>query len=234
MISVIIPTYNESENILGISKAVSQTLELYGEAFEILVMDDDSPDLTADIVNKSLIPGVRAVNRRGKPRGLSAAVIDGMQAAAGDKIVVMDADLSHPPDLLPKMADAIHHGNALLAVGSRYVKGGGSEGWPLHRVWVSKIASTIAWPIARVHDATSGFFMVQREAIQGVQLDSRGFKIGLETFVKAKHDGKIIEIPYIFRDRQAGESKLSGGVILDYFRQLFQLYQNHFFKKIKR
>lgn len=231
MISVIIPTYNESENILNICGMISDVLTDLGEPFEVLVMDDDSPDRTSDIVNKSGIPHVRSINRKGQVRGLSAAVIDGFEAVKGDKIAVMDADLSHPPELLKKMADALNHAGIQLAVGSRYVRGGGSEGWPAHRVMASKAASMIAWPIAHVHDATSGFFMVKKTAIDGVKFDSRGFKIGLETFVKARHDGKIIEIPFIFRDRQAGESKLSGGVILDYFKQLFQLYIETIFRK---
>ncbi|MCA9396973.1 MAG: glycosyltransferase, partial [Candidatus Omnitrophica bacterium] len=134
MISVIIPTYNESENILNVCGMVSEVLTELGEPFEVLVMDDDSPDRTSDIVNQSVIPHVRSINRKGKARGLSAAVIDGFEAAKGDKIAVMDADLSHPPELLKKMADALNHAGIELAVGSRYVRGGGSEGWPAHRV----------------------------------------------------------------------------------------------------
>ncbi len=201
--------------------------------FEVIVMDDDSPDGTANLVGELQIPRIRAVNRRGKPRGLAPAVADGFREAKGDVWCVMDADLSHPPEVLPLLAEAISKG-AVIAVGSRYVKGGGVKDWPWKRRMASRAACLTANLVTPVRDATSGFFMVKREAMEGVVLHPQGFKIGLEVFVKARHGGKISEVPYTFKDRTRGSSKLGGLVIRQFFDQLRRLItEKYLSKKIK-
>ena len=220
MISIIIPTYNESKNIPGLLREIERELSASGAgSFEILVMDDDSPDGTAQVVNGLNDPVVRAVNRRGRPKGLSASVIDGFREAKGDMLGVMDADLSHPPAVLPKLIRAVQEGEN-LAVASRYVPGGGIRNWPLKRVIASKAACWMARPFTRVKDATSGFFVLRRSILDGVALDALGFKIGLEVIVKSRHGGKIREIPYVFTDRRQGQSKFGLYIIYCYLKQL--------------
>lgn len=197
--------------------------------FEVLVMDDDSPDRTAELVNDLEIPKIRAVNRRGRPRGLAPAVMDGFKEAKGDILCVMDADLSHPAETLPLLVDAMNQGNA-IAVGSRYVRGGGVKGWPFRRRFASRAACLAANLVTPVRDATSGFFMVRRSAMEGVTLTPEGFKIGLEVFARAKHGGKIREVPYTFKDRVRGSSKLGGRVIGQFFSQLWRLWTGRFLR----
>jgi len=224
MISIIIPTYNESENISSLIQNVSRCMEEAApEDFEILVMDDDSPDGTARCVEAMGHSKVRAVNRRGKTAGLSASVVDGFSHAAGQILVVMDADGSHPPEKVPELARAVES-NCNIAVGSRYVTGGGTAGWPWTRVWASKFACFLARPLTPVRDATSGFFALKKTILDGVFLDTPGFKIGLEVFIRTRHQNLIQEVPYIFKDRQLGASKLNSGVMGCYVRQLLTFY----------
>jgi dolichol-phosphate mannosyltransferase len=185
-------------------------------------LDDDSPDGTAEFINCLNKPRVRAVNRRGLQRGLSFAVIDGFKEARGDIAGVMDADLSHPPSAIPLLLKAIHDGHD-LAIGSRYVPGGGTKDWPLMRRIASRAACLFALPVTRVKDATSGFFFVKKSALEGVALSGLGFKIGLEVFVKGKHNNNFKEVPYVFSDRTKGESKLNTRVTMCYFKQLITL-----------
>lgn len=224
MISLIIPTYNESENILTLVNGVKESFAKNSITdFEIRVMDDDSPDGTAEKVKALNDPRVKVINRRGRPRGLAAAVIDGFKEASGDVLGVMDADLSHPPETLPRLVRAISEGNQ-IAVGSRYVPGGGIEDWPLKRVVVSRVACWMARPFTGVKDATSGFFLVRASALDGVRFNPLGFKIGLEVFVRSRHGGKIKEVPYVFTDRKKGFSKFNGPIIGCYLKQLFSLW----------
>ncbi|MEI8344950.1 MAG: polyprenol monophosphomannose synthase [Candidatus Omnitrophota bacterium] len=223
MVSILIPTYNEKDNITVLIERLQRELGAAAYSnYEILVMDDDSPDKTADCVNALKDPRVRAINRRGKPRGLSNAVLDGFACARGEFFGVMDADLSHPPSAVPAMIRALEAG-AAVAVGSRYVSGGGIVNWPWHRVLTSRVSSLLASPLTSVRDATSGFFFVRKGALDGVTLSPLGFKIGLEVFVKAAHGGRVIEVPYVFTDRRYGQSKLGPGVMTCYLRQLLSL-----------
>lgn len=135
----------------------------------------------------------------------------------------MDADFSHDPTALPNMVAALESGEYGLAVGSRYVAGGGIANWPMRRIITSRVACWLARPLTRVKDVTSGYFLVRREALDGAALDPIGFKIGLEVIAKARY-GKAIEVPYVFKDRVAGESKLNQREIFNYLRQLGRLY----------
>ena len=135
----------------------------------------------------------------------------------------MDADFSHDAEIIPAMVRAIERDGYGLAVGSRYVKGGGITNWPWRRKITSRVAIALAKPLTPLQDITSGFFLVKRSALDGVTLDPIGFKIGLEVIAKA-HYGKAIEIPYVFTDRVAGQSKLNQGEIVNYLRQLWRIY----------
>jgi dolichol-phosphate mannosyltransferase len=223
MISIIVPTYNERKNIVRLIMEVESALiQSSITDFEILVMDDDSPDQTADHVIALKDPKVRLVNRRGRVRGLSNAVIDGFREARGEILGVMDADLSHPPAAVPSLVEALA-GDTLIAVGSRYVRGGGIVNWPLKRRIVSRVACWLACGITPVRDSTSGFFFLKREVLGGVTLDPYGFKIGLEVFARTRHAGKIKEIPYVFTDRREGQSKFGPSIITTYLKQLVHL-----------
>lgn len=219
-LSVVVPTYNEAGNIGLLLERLFETFRRSGLAGEVVVADDESPDGTADVAERVLAGRGRVLRRTGR-RGLAPAVVDGFAAAKGDLLCVMDADLSHPPEAVAAMAGALEAG-ADLAVGSRYVPGGGVEGWPWRRRLFSRAACLAARPLTAVRDATSGFFCLRRSVIEGLALDPSGFKIGLEVFVRGKYN-RFVEIPIVFRDRCEGESKLGGGVVLQYFLQLMRL-----------
>ena len=131
------------------------------------------------------------------------------------------------------LVEALASGAYGLAIGSRYVPGGGIANWPKKRIITSKVACMLARPLTPINDITSGFFLVRRDALEGVDLDPIGFKIGLEVVAKA-HYGKALEIPYVFTDRVAGESKLNQSEIFNYLKQLRKLYGARFFGKTAR
>ncbi|ACB39587.1 glycosyltransferase [Pyrobaculum neutrophilum] len=220
MISVVVPTYNEAENIRELVERLHKALQ---NNYEVVVVDDGSPDGTAQIA-ASLAHSypVVVITREGR-LGLSSAVVEGARRAGGDVVVVMDADLQHPPELVPKLAEIAERG--CLAVASRYVKGGGVRGWPLHRRVVSRGAVFLArllLPEARaVHDPVSGFFAYSRECL--AQIKPTGlYKILLDVLVQCR-PRCVVEVPYVFGLRTRGRSKLGTRHVLDFLRQLFRL-----------
>ena len=220
MLSVITPTFNEAENIENLVVRVDRALSK--NEYELIIVDDDSPDGTGRIAGAlSVKYPVRVLNRRGKS-GLASAVIDGFATAKGDLLCVMDADLSHPPEIIPEMVECLNLENADIVVASRAAKGGGAENWPVIRRMMSSFAALLARPLTGVQDNTSGFFLLKKEVI-GASLTPRGYKILLEILVKSDIN-KAVEFPYIFRDRKAGETKLNLKVQLEYLTQLFDLY----------
>src|SRR6184192_3123109 len=203
VISVIVPTYNEAGSLPPLVERLASAMA--GHTWELVVVDDGSPDGTADVAARlSATHPVWVVRRAGKA-GLASAVIAGFNESRGDILVVMDADLSHPPETVPALVKAIDDG-ADLAVGSRYVKGGATMDWPLRRRVVSRVACLIGNVLVPVRDATSGFFAVRRTAIDGVRLNAIGFKIGFEVIARARTK-TVVEVPYTFRDRELGASK---------------------------
>lgn len=223
--SIVIPTYNEAAGIGKLLSALNDVFRANSLDGEIIVVDDDSPDGTGAVVDElSKTLPVRCLHRSGK-LGLSSAVIDGWGIARAQSVALgaMDADFSHDPGALPKMVAALQTGGYGLAVGSRYVPGGGVENWPARRIITSRVACWLARPLTNVKDVTSGYFLVRRDALTDVALDPIGFKIGLEVIAKA-HYGKALEVPYVFTDRVAGESKLNQREIFNYLKQLGRLY----------
>jgi dolichol-phosphate mannosyltransferase len=222
--SIVVPTYNEAAGIERLVAALDEVFRANGLDGEIVVVDDNSPDGTGKLVDdlSSRYP-VRCLHRAGK-LGLSSAVIDGWKFARpeSEALGAIDADFSHDPNVIPQMVKALESGFELV-VGSRYVRGGGIRNWPLRRKITSIVAIALAKPLTPLLDITSGFFLVTRRALDGVQLDPIGFKIGLEVIAKARYS-KATEVPYVFTDRVAGQSKLNQGEIFNYLRQLRRIY----------
>jgi dolichol-phosphate mannosyltransferase len=198
-------------------------------SWELIVVDDGSPDGTADLAESYAdVHPVRVVRRPGKA-GLASAVLAGFAQARGDLLVVMDADLSHPPEAVPRLVAAIVEG-ADLAVGSRYVKGGGTEDWPLKRRVVSRAACLMGNLLVPIRDCTSGFFAIRKSAVDGVKLNPIGFKIGFEVMARGRYK-KAVEVPYVFRDRELGKSKFGRREILQYVVQLAQVARDRVMPK---
>lgn len=229
-VSVLIPIYNEAENIEETLRRLIKTLDGAKIIYEVLVIDDGSEDRTADLAQTLLRDKGRVIRRSGK-RSLSLSVIDGIRESAGAIIVVMDADGSHPPELIPRFAQELWSGNDLV-VASRYVKGGATQGFPLSRSIVSRLGCLMGRIVTGVKDNTSGFFGIKKDALTQVKLTPQGFKIGLEIFVKADIDS-YKEIPYTFVSRKRGKSKLGLRQFFQYASQVFSLLIYKIFKKPK-
>ncbi len=223
MLSVIVPTYNERGALPELIDRLAATFERGGLDAEIVVVDDNSPDGTAALAEELAVRWPLRVVRRPGKLGLASAVLDGLKVAQGDLIGVIDADLSHPPEALLPMVRALDQEGVDLAVGSRYIRGGGMEDWPLSRQLVSMIANRLTIGLTPVHDATSGFFVVRRQALEGVTLNPIGFKIGLEVIARA-HYRRCVEVPYIFTDRKHGFSKFTQREVIAFLKQLLILY----------
>ena len=221
---MIVPTYNEKDNIDELVQRVSKTIP----GAEIVIVDDNSPDGTSDRARElAKSYKMKVITRSGK-LGLSSAVMEGFAAATGDILVVMDADLSHPPEKIPELVGKIESGEAEIVFGSRHVEGGSIENWPFYRKVVSKGAALLARGLTKVKDPMSGFFALKRSVIDGVTLDPVGYKIGLEILVKGKYS-KVVEVPIRFANRKAGKSKLGGSEMLRYIDHVSMLYEHRRF-----
>ncbi|WP_461865283.1 glycosyltransferase [Thermococcus sp.] len=222
-VSVIVPTYNERENLEELFDRISKALNGYD--FEIVIVDDDSPDKTWEKAQVLAEKYPVKVIRRQREKGLSSAVIKGFKEADGDVFVVMDADLQHPPEVIPKLLEAIERG-AEIVIASRYVKGGKVKNWYWYRKLISKGAimiGRVALPkIRHIKDPVSGFFALRKEVVENVALNPIGFKILLEILVKGKYQ-RVIEVPFTFGLRHAGESKLGKKTMLNYLKHVYRL-----------
>ncbi|MGP8252982.1 MAG: polyprenol monophosphomannose synthase [Terracidiphilus sp.] len=230
-LALIIPTLNEAGNIVRVLAHVRSVLDPAGIPWEIVVVDDSSADGTGDLVAAEGLkdPRIRLLVRKGE-RGLSGAVLDGWSNTGADVLGVMDADLQHPPELLPQLFEAIVDG-ADLSIGSRYTPGGELGEWNPIRKLISVAAVSVTWPIqhrgARASDPMSGFFMVRRSCVDKVRFQRAGFKLLLEVLVRGRiHSVK--EVPYVFGSRSRGASKASFKVAWDYGMLLMRLYASRF------
>lgn len=230
-LSIIVPTYNESQNIVRMLDSIAETLSPY-KGSEIIVVDDNSPDGTAEmakshakIISTKKKIRIEIISRNGK-LGLSSAIIKGVQYASGDFLVIMDGDFSHPPQVIPSIIQALQDSNYDIVIASRYVKGGSIIGWPFKRRLMSKGATKIAqYGLGiDVKDPVSGFFAFRRDIISGLKFDAIGYKMLLEILVKTK-GARVKEIPYTFTNRRIGASKLDANVMFDYLRAVLRLYR---------
>ncbi|MEI4482939.1 MULTISPECIES: glycosyltransferase family 39 protein [unclassified Phyllobacterium] len=221
-VSIIIPTLNEVDNIdLILSAITSQPAA--DTIYEILVADGGSTDGTLERV-RAWEPDypVKLICGDGM-RGLAGDVLAASRQANGSIIVVMDADLSHPPDQIANMIGPIIAGTSDMVVGSRYVSGGATPGWPGSRRLLSRLGGALAWPITELSDPMSGFFAVRKEHLLAVDPDATGFKIGLEVIAAGGHTLRVSEIPIIFHDRTLGQSKIGLNHLISYMRRLLVL-----------
>jgi len=225
--TVVVPTYREAENIPLLVRRLEAVRDAQGWELDVLFMDDDSRDGSAETVEKLNLPWVRLVTRT-TDRGLSTAVLDGLRRAGGELLVVMDADLSHPPETLPAMLECLN-GGADFVIGSRFIKGGTTDDdWGLFRWLNSRVATMLAYPLTTVKDPMSGFFMLRRQTFeQGKDYNPIGYKIGLELLVKCgcRH---AEEVPIHFADRQLGVSKLTLAEQFRYLQHIRRLYIHRF------
>lgn len=224
-ISLIVPTLNEAANLPALAERVDRALA--GRSYELLVVDDNSRDDTVAVCEKLVLQfPLRLIVRKTPQDGLSGAVLHGMAEARGELLVVMDADLQHPPESLPAVIAPLESDEADFVIGSRYVAGGAIEGkWTFYRRLNSQIATLLARPFAgKVADPMSGFFAMRRESYEHAQrLTPLGYKIALELLCKARAR-RVREVPIKFGQRVAGESKLSFKEQFRYLEHLSRLY----------
>ncbi len=224
--SLIVPTYNESANIRALLDDLTKALN--GLNYEIIVVDDDSPDKTWEIVGAYGKHNHRVkILRRTTERGLSTAVIAGWKAATGKYLAVIDGDGQHPPEAVRRIFDRLGKGDVDLVAGTRKSSGGSTGDWNLWRVFVSWVATMMAkvlFPVLlrNLGDPMGGLFGLRREIIVGKTLNPIGYKIMLEVIVRAK-PGRIDEVPYTFLTRKAGASKMGSKEIFRYIRHLLKM-----------
>ncbi len=226
--SLVIPTYNESKNIEAVINILSNLLDrLLPNDYELIVVDDNSPDRTWEVAQSLMYDYSQLrVMRREYERGLSTAVIRGWQIANGRILGVIDGDLQHPPEVLLKMLSAIE-GGADLVVASRHIEGGGVSDWGFIRRLLSRgaqLLGLIVLPrvIGRVSDPMSGYFMVRRSAIANQAMNPLGYKILIEVLGRG-NIGQVAEVGYVFQERQAGASKVTWKQYLEYILHLLRL-----------
>ena len=230
-LALVIPTLREAENISGLLAHVRSVLDPLAIPYEILVVDDDSQDGTEQLVSAIARedPRVRLLIRKGE-RGLSGAILHGWLHSNAAILGVMDADLQHPPELLPQLLAAIQGGRD-MAIGSRYTPGGDLGGWNPARKLLSAAAVWVTWPIQRprlrAKDPMSGFFLVRRCCLEQIPFQRFGFKLLLEILVRARIQS-LQEVPFAFALRYRGASKANFKVGWDYAKLLARLYAARF------
>jgi dolichol-phosphate mannosyltransferase len=218
-LSIVVPTFNESANVRELLDRLDAVLGETG--WEVVFVDDDSPDATAALVRSIARTDrrVRCVQRVGR-RGLSSACIEGMLASAAPYVAVMDADLQHDEAILPSMLELLRSGSADVVVGTRYAKGGSTGDWDPRREGLSRLATRLARHVIKqdVSDPMSGYFMLRREVLDATvrRLSAVGFKILLDILASAPPTLRVAEVPFTFRNRFAGDSKLDELVVWEY------------------
>lgn len=222
-VSILVPTYNEAENIDLLLERIFAVEALRQYELEVVFSDGASTDNTCECIDKWLSTNRVRLVRNAVNEGLSAAVMAGSRAAKGEFVVVMDADLSHPPEVIPELLEPLLSGEVDMTIGSRYIKGGGTPEWPLARKISSVLATIPARLFTDVNDPLAGFIAVHRDRLASMNREVCGFKIGLELLATSEEELKVKEVPIIFRDRCRGTSKMGIHVVLDYCRQLLIL-----------
>jgi dolichol-phosphate mannosyltransferase len=230
-LSVVVPTFNERENVVKLLSLLDHALE--GCAWEVIFVDDDSPDGTGEVVDQLARTDsrVRCIRRVGR-RGLSSACIEGLASSSAPFLAVMDADLQHDESLLPVMLETLLKEPYDLVIGSRYVTGGGiAHEWSSSRQRISRFATTVGQRLlkTKLADPMSGFFMLRREVFWAAahRLSGQGFKILIDLLASSPRPLAVRELPFTFRARQAGESKLDSMVVLEYGNLLLDKLVGH-------
>jgi dolichol-phosphate mannosyltransferase len=227
-LAIVVPTLREAENIQVLLDRIRLSLDPLGFPYEVIVVDDDSRDGIDTIVQEIGVsdPRVRLSVRTGE-RSLGGAVLHGWRQTNAEVLAVIDADLQHPPELLPELWKAVEAGNDVV-LASRYAPKGGLKNWHPARHLLSCLAIWLTYPLQKpgicVKDPMAGFFMVRRSCLSEVDLHGQGFKILLEILVRANVHS-VAEIPFTFGPRRAGTSKASLKVGLDYFALLYKLWR---------
>ena len=205
--AIIVPTLEEVDNIVPLVEQIEQTNVPFSE---IIFVDDGSTDGTQEKIRALTAQHrVRLIARDGAERGLAGAILAGAHHSTADLFVVMDADLSHPPEKIATLLQPILANEADLVVGSRYIPGGATPGWPAWRRFLSRVASGVAYPLTGVHDSMGGFFAIRRECLLRFASQAAEFKIAFEAIVRGRGSLRVREVPIVFRDRQRGTSKMS-------------------------
>jgi len=221
-VSITVPTYKEVRNVPLLVERLKKVRDDHRMEMEVVIVDDNSRDGTTEAVAAMGLPWVRLIVRENE-RGLSSAVIRGLHESRHEIALVMDADLSHPPEKVPELVRAIQGGNDFV-IGSRYVKGGSTDAeWGVFRWLNSKVATLMARPFTSAKDPMAGFFAFRRAALDSAApLNPVGYKIGLELIVKCRFK-RVGEVPIHFEDRKHGESKLNFKEQLRYVQHLGRL-----------
>jgi dolichol-phosphate mannosyltransferase len=222
-VTVIVPTLNEADNIDPLLTRLTVACESIGGGYEILIADGGSTDDTRGKTGQWEARAPVRFVAANSGHGISGDVLAAARESRGDVIVVMDADLSHPPEKVPELVRPVLDGSRDMVVGGRYIPGGATPDWPWTRRVMSRGAGFIAWPFVSVSDPTSGFFAVRRQPLLDVDPKAEGFKIGLEVMLGRHSDLRIAEVPIVFRDRTLGQSKMSLGQVSAYLRRLAAL-----------
>ena len=212
--ALIVPTLNEADNIEPLVERIGR---IEPPPAEIIFVDDNSSDGTRERIRSLGRADVRLVERDEPSLGLAGAVIAGARAAQSELLVVMDADLSHPPEKIPELVRPIIDGTADMVIGSRYIPGATTPGWPIWRKIMSRIAAGAAYPLTHVHDSMCGFFAIGRDRLLELAPHATGFKIAFEAIVYGRGKLRVVEAPIAFRDRARGTSKMSFRVALRFF-----------------
>jgi dolichol-phosphate mannosyltransferase len=223
-LTIVVPTYNERQQLDALLEQVFSACDDQGFVVELIIVDDNSADGTGDRADDwARRRRVRVIHRAGK-LGLGSAVMAGVGIAEGDIVGVMDADLSHPPRLVPALFSTMCTADLDMVIASRYIRGGGTASWSVVRRMLSRLACWMARPLTPVRDPMSGFFLIRRERFTALRDPARGFKIGLDLLVRSK-PRRVAEIAYVFVGRTTGQSKMSIGEGLRFLRQLIGLYR---------
>ncbi|MFP3171638.1 MAG: glycosyltransferase family 2 protein [Acidilobus sp.] len=225
LLSVVVPTYNERDNVAPLLERLTKVLD--GVDYEVVFVDDNSPDGTAKVIEDAakVNPRVRLLLRTNR-KGLATAILDGIGASRGKYVVVMDADLQHPPEVVAEMVRAAEGSGADIVVASRYAKGGRTRGWsPLRRLisWGATVISRLLVPESRrTSDPMSGFFLIRRDRVSLEGASPTGYKALLEILYR-NPQAKVVEVPYTFMPRERGKSKLGTKVILEYLWHVIKI-----------
>src|SRR2546429_5569195 len=223
-VSIIVPTLTEEEKIAPLMSEITACAVPFRE---ILFVDDRATDAArAEIRALERRHPIRLIDQDGAGVGLAGAIMSGARAAKGEILLVMDADLSHPSERINDLLAPLFAGTADLVVGSRYIKGGSTQGWPMWRRIVSRAGAALAYPLTGLHDSMCGFFAIGRSRLLELAPETSGFKIVFETIVRGGGTLRVQEIPIAFRDRARGKSKMSFSVALRFFsRWLLAMFQ---------